>query len=258
MKKVMAIGDLHCGSMVGLTHPDWIIREGRDKSYYDIQVNLWNQFNEIVDAAGTVDALIVNGDVVDGKGCASGGTEQITTDMLEQTDMAIAAISQIDFKKAFFTYGTPYHVTTKSGEDFEKIVANAFNAPIEDETNVEVDGVLFNAKHKLGTSPSSFNRATAISKQHIWDVLNSHYGQDPTIDVFLRSHVHFYFHCDDSHYDGFILPALQASATKFGARQCYGSTDCGVMLFYVEDGKLESYGLQRIELDCSKKTIHHC
>jgi len=31
MKKVLVIGDLHCGSLVGLTPPSWFISEKRNK-----------------------------------------------------------------------------------------------------------------------------------------------------------------------------------------------------------------------------------
>ena len=53
----------------------------------------------------------------------------------------------------------------------------------------------------------------------------------------------------------FCLPALQASATKFGARQCVGLTDWGMTLFVIEDGSLVGWECQTVELDSSKKKI---
>lgn len=255
IKKILAIGDTHCGSMVGLTHPNWMVKKERNAEMYKLQVEMWDNYCQILDDFGKVDALIVNGDAIDGKGVKAGGTEQITVDMLEQTDMAIACFEQIEFKKAFFTYGTPYHTAGKSGEDFDKIIANHFKAPIVDELNLDIDGFIFNVKHKVGSSNSPFNRSAPAGKHRLWDALNSLREKDVVADIYLRSHVHYFAFCGESNWVAFTLPALQASMTKFGARQCVGITDWGMCLFLVDDGKLAGWECQTIELESSKKKI---
>ena len=255
MKKILAIGDTHCGSMVGLTHPNWIVRKDRNRQIFNMQTEMWDNYLDILNKFGKVDAVIINGDVIDGKGIKSGGTEQITTDMLEQTDMAIAAFEQIDAKKFYFTYGTPYHTTASSGEDFDKIVANAFNAPIEDELNLSVDNIVFNARHKVGSSSSPYNRASVVGKHRLWDALNSLRESDNTADIYLRSHVHYFSFCGEAQWIAFTLPALQASATKFGARQCVGLTDWGMCLFNVDENGLAGWECHTVELNSSKKKV---
>lgn len=255
MKKILAIGDTHCGSLVGLTHPNWIMKENRNPSIYKLECEMWDHYIRILDEIGKVDAVIVNGDVIDGKGVKSGGTEQITTDMLEQTDIAIACLEQINARKFYFTYGTPYHTTAKSGEDFDKIVANAFRAPIEDELNLDIDGLLFNARHKVGTSSSPYNRAAPTGKHRLWDALNGLREGDAVADVYLRSHVHYFAFCGEANWVAFTLPALQASATKFGARQCVGLTDWGMCVFMVDDGALAGWQCHTVELESSKKKV---
>lgn len=255
MKKVLAIGDLHCGSTVGITHPNWIVNAGRNKELHKLQVEMWDNYLEIIQNFGEVDALIVNGDVIDGKGTRAGGTEQITVDMLEQTDMAIAALVEINAKKMYFTYGTPYHTTTASGEDFDKLVADAFESPIVDELNLDVDGLIFNVKHKVGNSSSPYNRAMQVGKHRLWDALYSLREGDVASDIYLRSHVHYFAFCGESNWMAFCLPALQASATKFGARQCAGLTDWGMCMFYVDDGSLAGWECHTVELASSKKKI---
>ena len=255
MKKILAIGDMHCGSMVGLTPPNWIIGKERNQSIYKLQKEMWDNYISILDSFGKVDAIIVNGDVIDGKGEKAGGTEQTTTDMLEQTEMAISALSEINTKKMYFTYGTPYHTAAKSGEDFDRLVANHFGATIVDELNLDIDGFIINARHKVGGSSSPFNRAAPAGKHRLWDALYSIRENDIMSDIYLRSHVHYFAFCGESNWMAFCLPALQASSTKFGARQCTGLTDWGMCLFIIDDGKLSGWECQTVELESSKKKI---
>jgi hypothetical protein len=255
MKKVLAIGDLHCGSMVGLTHPNWMIKRERNREIYDLQVEMWDNFCEALDDIGKVDVLLVNGDIIDGKGVKAGGTEQITVDMLEQTEMAVACIEKIKFNNAIFTYGTPYHTTSKSGEDFDKIVANHFKSQIYDEINFEVDGVLFNAKHKVGSSSSPYNRAVPVGRHRLWECLASLRNKDEVPKVYLRSHVHYFSGCEEKGWRAYTLPALQASMTKFGARQCTGLTDWGLVCFFVEKGQFMGYDSHIPQLKSSKKKV---
>jgi len=254
-KKILAIGDTHCGSMVGLTPPNWIISKERNTSVYKLQKEMWDNYLNILHCFGKVDAVIINGDIIDGKGFKSGGTEQITTDMLEQTDMAIEAFNQINASKMYFTYGTAYHTASNSGEDFDKIVANNFKSQIVDELNLDVDGFIINARHKVGGSSSPYNRAASVAKHRLWDSLYGIRENDVISNLYLRSHVHYFAFCGEINWIAFCLPALQASATKFGARQCVGLTDWGMCLFVIEDGKLAGWECQTVELESSKKNI---
>lgn len=254
-KKVLVIGDLHCGSMSGLTPPQWIVSKGRNSFFSKLQEEMWEHYIETINDFGKVDILVVNGDVIDGKGTRSGSTELLTSDMLEQTDIAIEALSQIKANKIFFTYGTPYHTASPTGEDFDKIVANAFKAPIHDELNLKVDGVLFNIKHKVGSSSSPYNRAATIGKHRLWDELQSIRHEDEKASVYLRSHVHYFSYCGESDWVGFTLPALQSNQTKYGARQCVGATDWGLCMFKVENNEFAGYDCRLFTLSSNKKRV---
>ena len=80
--------------MCGLTPPDWIVSRGRNEFHSNLQKEMWDNYLEMCEDFGKVDALIVNGDVIDGKGTRSGSTEQITADMFEQCDMAVKALER--------------------------------------------------------------------------------------------------------------------------------------------------------------------
>ena len=254
-KRVLVMGDLHCGSMSGLTHPDWMIGKGIDQDFFRLQREMWDNYLEMIDHFGKVDTVVVNGDVIDGKGTRSGGTELITTDLFKQADMAIAAIASLNADSFYFTYGTPYHTSSEGGEDFDKIVADAFGSKIYDELDLQVEGVLFNIKHKTGASTSPYNRAQPVGRQRLWDTLKAIRNGDERASVFIRSHVHYFSFCGEAKWTGFTMPALQANSTKFGARQCVGSTDWGMCLFNVEDDVLAGWDCQMYELESHKKRI---
>ena len=254
-KKVLIIGDLHCGSMCGLTHPDWMIGRGIDAGFARLQAEMWDNYQEMLGHFGKVDICVVNGDVIDGKGTRSGGTELITTDLFKQADMAIAALDEIKADQFYFTYGTPYHTSSEGGEDFDKIVANSFGGKIFDELDLKVEGLLFNIKHKVGSTTSPYNRAMPVGKHRLWDTMKSIRNGDERADVFIRSHVHYFSFCGEAKWTAFTLPALQASSTKYGARQCFGNTDWGMCLFNVDGDILAGWDCQMVELSSSKKRI---
>ena len=169
--------------------------------------------------------------------------------------MAIEALSYIKADKIFFTYGTPYHTSSASGEDFDKIVANAFKASIHDELDLKVDNVLFNIKHKVGSSSSPYNRAQNVGKHRLWDELQSIRNEDEKASIYIRSHVHYFSFCGESDWVGFTLPALQSNQTKYGARQCIGATDWGLCMFKVDDGEYAGYDCRLFKLMSNKKRI---
>lgn len=254
-KNVLVIGDLHCGAMSGLTPPQWIVSKGRNSFFSKLQEQMWEHYLEILKDFGKIDILVVNGDVIDGKGTRSGGTELITSDLLEQTDIAVEALSVINANKILFTYGTPYHTSSNSGEDFDKIVANAFNASIYDELDLKIENVLFNIKHKVNSSLNPYNRAVPVGKHRLWDALQSIRNKDESASVYLRSHVHYFSFCGESQWTAFTLPALQANHTKYGSRQCYGITDWGMCLFKVENDSLIGWDCRLFDLISNKKRI---
>lgn len=254
-KKVLIIGDLHCGSMSGLTPPEWIVSKGRNAFFNRLQEEMWEHYIETLEHFGKVDVLVVNGDVIDGKGTRSGGTELLSSDMLEQVDIATEALSKIDAKSIFFTYGTPYHTATVGGEDFDKIVANNFKAGIYDELNLKIEGVLFNIKHKVGASSSPYNRAMPVGRHRLWDALYALRNDDEPASVYVRSHVHYFSYCGEAKWTAFTLPALQSSQTKYGTRQCVGNTDWGMCLFNVDGDVLSGWDCQMFELMSGKKQV---
>lgn len=238
MKKVLVIGDLHCGSLVGLTPPSWFISEKRNKKIALLQRQMWKNYKQMLYEIGKVDLLVVNGDAIEGHGVKSSGSQLLTTDLLIQTDIACECLQEIEYKKILLTHGTPYHTSSNGGEDFQKVIADKMGGKVYDELRLDVEGVIFDIKHHIGSSSTPTGRFNSMAKNRLWDVLLAEKDGRPKANVYVRSHVHYYTHCGQSDWMAVNLPCLQAPLTKYGARRCVGTTDWGMMCFCVQEGRL--------------------
>lgn len=256
MKRVVMLGDLHCGHVTGLTPPGWMLREERFPKLYQMQHEMWTKYRAMIRKIGPVDVLIVNGDTIDGKGSRSGGTELLEPDLFEQGEMAVKALQIWNAETTVCTYGTPYHTATGSGEDVEKIVADKLEAEIHSHAFVDVEGVVLDIKHKVGSSQIPWGRHTAISRERIQNVLwNDASEGQPRANVFVRSHVHYFNYCGGLNWLAMTLPALQGPHTKYGARQCSGHVDWGVVVLEVSKGDITDFRPEIIRLNNFKADL---
>jgi predicted phosphodiesterase len=245
MKKILAISDLHCGHKVGLTPPSqWAASRTKEGK---LQRGLWDGFERSIQGMRGCDVLLVLGDCIDGKGHRSGGSEQLTTDMIEQTEWATECLKYIKPKQVAMVAGTPYH----AGEDtdYEGLIAKELGAEFGGQLWVEVDGVTFNLRHKVGSSQLPHTRHTAIARerlhQFLWSdreavpdqFLWSDREAVPESQVILRGHTHYHVYSGGADWVAMILPALQGLGSKFGERQCGGIVDFGAVHFTVDKGE---------------------
>ena len=252
-KRVLACSDLHSGHMVGLTPPAYQfklnggrvsaeeapVQKIRNKAAR-IQRATWEFWRQEIDKLKPIDIVIVNGDSIDGKGSRSGATELISADCNAQVEMAAVALLQTEAKHYVFTRGTPYH--TGEAEDFEDLLAdtlarhhNTKSVKIGNHEWVDVNGVVFDCKHKIGSSQVPHGRFTALARDVLWNLLWSVQEEQPRADVVLRSHVHYHVYLGGGDEPlAMTLPALQAMGTKFGSRQCCGRVHFGFVHFDVD------------------------
>ncbi|KKN15341.1 hypothetical protein LCGC14_0987020 [marine sediment metagenome] len=244
--RVVIGGDKHCGHRVGLTPPPWqsaIL----GRKYYNIQRELWKEFTGIIDYLKPIDVLMMNGDAIDGRGERSGGTELIVTNRQKQVDMAAHCINYCKAGKVVLTRGTPYH--TGKTEEWEDMLADQVNADkIGDHEFYNINGVIFDVKHNIGTSTIPHGKFTAIARDRLWNLIWSEYKMQPKADILIRSHVHYYLHLGEVDWDGYITPALQGMGSKFGAKICSGIVHFGLIWFDIYDKPRKITG-KRWEMD---------
>ena len=242
--RLTVISDLHDGQLVGLTPPSWDSDEpkgsARKQSAWRMRRAIWDWVEGKVHAMPVPDVLLINGDAIDGKGPASGGTELITSDRGEQVEMAHAAIRQLFYRgnrrpKIFMSYGTGYHTGKK--EDWEDQLALRLGDNVEHlagEGNFDIRGTVFNHKHHISTSQIPHGRHTAISRDKMWNQLWALRGEYPSADVLIRSHVHYYAFSGNVEGVAMTTPALQGYGSKFGSRIPSGTVDVGFLTFEIE------------------------
>jgi hypothetical protein len=252
-KKVVAIGDLHCGNRVGLTSTMFQRILAGDK-YAAIRQETWQEYTRMIDAQKPIDVLLVNGDAIDGTGHRQGGVDLIEPDRLKQCDMAVEAILYAEAKTVLMTKGTFYH--TGQNLDFENIIAEKVKArKISAEETFKVNSTVFNAKHNVGRSVIFHGRATAVLREHINNLLWKEKGLfKEKADVIIRSHVHYF---NFAGADGILvmtLPALSGLGSRYGARIPNETVDFGIVYFDVGEGDY-SWGWDTVLTEAQKTEV---
>ena len=155
-KRGIILSDLHCGHLVGLTPPAWQVNETKHShtkrnKWAVLEKALWREYTKILRKFAPYDFCLTMGDLVDGTGWRSGGSELITSDQEEQCDMATACLDQVRLHaKRKFTmqgvYGTGYHTGTDA--DWENIVAQrAGFEKIGSHDQIDINGCIVDIKH---------------------------------------------------------------------------------------------------------------
>ena len=102
---------------------------------------------------------------------------------------------------------------------------------------LDVNGCVFDIKHKVGKSTIPHGRLTPLIRAAMWNTIWNAIGRQPKARFFVRSHVHYYESWKNSHWEGVITPAFQYNTT-FGIRECEGTVDIGFIYFDVDgDGR---------------------
>ena len=240
MKRLLVISDTHCGHMSGLTPPGYQLpldaASALRRRLADFERRTWDWFIRAIDKARPFDALVWNGDMLDGKGERSGGTELIMADRLDQIGMAEAILDAIGAPSVDLIYGTPYHVGRD--EDWEAVLAEKRELHIGSHEWVEAEGVTLDFKHKVGSSVIPHGRRTAPERSRLWNQIWAERGLQPKADIVVRSHVHYYGFSGDARGLVMTTPGLQGW-TKYGSRECEGTVDYGFVTIDCENGRYE-------------------
>lgn len=232
MKSIVIISDLHCGNTYGLTPP-----EHQTEHKNKMKIEAWDAYAQMAQNWRSPDILLVNGDCIDGNQPKMGGAELITCDRNTQVDIAVKCILKWDAKKILMTYGTAYH-TGNQAEDFEYSIADKCEAKIEGRLFFNVEGLTFDARHKVGSSGIPHGRATPLLKEMMWNLMKEAEETGPKIDVIVRSHVHYHLWIESGNRIMFTTPALQLSRGRYGSRECSGITHWGAIRLIVDKGQI--------------------
>lgn len=267
--KIVAVSDMHVGSLVGLADPAETPTKDAAAPVREALFECWKE-----SAAGewhAPDALIVNGDAIDGPNRKNGGCGTWTNDFLEQCEHAADLIRMWDAKRIYVIRGSGYHVSpANSGLQVEEYMARRLNAeeyPGQDRVKpghrdrsgwswyLHFDGVTFHASHKIAVSRVFHYQSTPTARQMLQAKLNDamrHLGPEMKTRVVLRGHAHYFNHVEYSGSDGYVLPCWKGQ-DEFGLSNgpLDISPDIGFVGFKVEGGKYAAtrklWGLSAIQ-----------
>ena len=217
--KIAILGDMHCGHINAIAHP-------KDQASEDAQ-GLWKLYKSFCKRHGPFDGVILTGDLIDGRAGRNGGVELLTTDQMNQADMAIRVLDELPVRKGapwWLASGTPYHAGTD--EDFERLVASSFGASRSAVVWAEIGGLVIRARHKINRAMNNLVKQVETHVRRIGS------GREPQADYMLFGHLH----CHKTHTEmlngkpitAVCCPTLQGE-TDFGSRQCDGDVDLGAM-----------------------------
>jgi hypothetical protein len=168
--------------------------------------------------------------------------------------MAEKAVMMWHAKKIYMTYGTKYHVSEKA-EDYEYSIAKRLGAEIEGRLYLNIEGMIFDIRHKIGTSSVPHGRHTALAREVLWDLVDQAKDLGPKIDVVIRSHCHYHVFNGDACSFAMTLPGLQFKRGRFGSREMSGTIDWGAIRWTVHKGEKKCEEKEILQLTANKPRI---
>jgi len=225
MKRILVVSDLHVGSKWGLT----------SKKDNSVQRELFSRWKAMVDTVGSVDAVVVNGDICDGVNRAEDG-EGIELDAKDQILEAIELLERVDSKRFYGTQGSGYH--TKKNPSMDWAVIHGLKGTFDNEIVLNVNKTRFHFAHKTGVSSSGqMYHGTPISKEIMVAALNE--GSMGKFHVVGRAHTHYFYYVGSADCMAFISPCFKARDPYAQLSSLKWSPHIGYVYFDVDSGEGE-------------------
>jgi hypothetical protein len=232
IKRIGVVSDLHCGSIFGMMPPHFVTSDGRECKQNPGQAYLWKCWQDAARRMRPLDALIVNGDVVDGLQDAQRGTELCLPMMADQAAAAEECLTCLRTRtgdpRIYFVQGTEYH-DAKAGREVE-IVANNLNAVqyrglgtgrySREVLDLSIDGVILNFAHGISVATGLY-RATPPDREGVWSALAGKAGKSLKADCVIRSHAHSFVHVEHPTKHIFITPCWQLQTRHMRKNSVY-------------------------------------
>ena len=227
-KCVLVVSDLHCGSVFGLLPPNFETSSGAHLAQNASQRYLWECWMDMVEWAARmpVVALIVNGDMIDGRQDKQHGSELALPLPGDQGQAAIQALTVLRKRlplshKLFILQGTEYHdgLAGKEADTVAQLLGATQYRGLgtgrytREVLDLDIDGVAINFAHHVGTTMGMY-RGTAIDKESLFATLAAREGKHIRCDALIRAHAHHFVHEELPHKHGVIGPCWQLQ-TRF-------------------------------------------
>ena len=251
--RVAVVSDLHCGSIFGLLPPGFMRSDGGEATLNAGQQYLhecWQHAVKTIQATQP-DAVVVNGDVIDGLQHAQRGTELSLPLLFDQRGAAIELLKPLaKLAPIYFVQGTEYH-DCKAGASCESVAedlhAVRYPGPgtgkfSKEVLDLEIDGTIINFAHGISVA-SGFYRATPVDREGVWSALSGKEGKVPRADCVVRSHAHYYVRVEHESKHILITPCWQLQTRYMRKHSVYRmQPSIGCVLLTVSPGEKRAGG----------------
>jgi hypothetical protein len=263
---ILILNDLHAGSVFGMLPPDFQTSDSGTRGQNSGQKYLWDCWTNLagIVSQAKLDAIVINGDAIDGPQVKSRGQECALTDLNDQQRAAIKTLKVMTNAinagpsgkiPLYFVQGTEYH-DGRGAENFENI-AQEMGGEIysglgtgrysHEVLDLEFEGVELNVAHHVGGG-GGITRGNALDKEMIMSALAGKMGKFPRTDCLIRAHMHFFCHVEHASKHGVIAPCWQLQTRFMRHRSVYQMVpDIGAIVVHI-DPEAKKRGLDPIRI----------
>jgi hypothetical protein len=228
MKKILVIADSHCGGRRGMLPPNYYYPD-RDLHLEQSRVQefTYERWHIMCKTIGHVDAVICNGDMVEGLNRKGGGIDILVPDIMVQCDIGRVLLNEIDTDRFIFIQGSKYHVDDNPSADemLCKMMNGEWYGFFGD---VMFDNITFNLQHY--GPPSNRNSGGFTSMIAGIDELRL---DGDECDIYIKSHTHMFKYAGGSNYLVVTTPCWK-SLDDYCSTKNQKRPDNGYILFNVE------------------------
>jgi hypothetical protein len=209
---VVCLSDIHCGSIVGLMPPKFVLNSGNllthgtnmaQRWLWSCWTSVWKEIYAII--GGDPFLLALNGDLTEG--VHHGGKELVAQKTREHIEIA-AEVLWPHVKRAAavrLTEGTECH-TNDAEHELCKIWGKG---SCKAHQWWEINGLVYNMTHHIGVTSRAYLEASAMSIEMGNAILNQVRAGHRPADIFLRGHRHCGGTFDDGKTMLAVTPAWQ-------------------------------------------------
>lgn len=265
--RILLLGDTHFGSR-------WAVADPADTPRYcpgkEIQKRLFERWQAGAENEGRFDAMVLDGDAVDGQGRKDGGSKQWTADIDEQIAHGARLLKMWQCKRYFVLGGSGYHVNIgDTGVSAEELLARAIGAeayPHQDYIPaaqqrrcgphwfLTFDKVTVHCAHHVSVSRVFHYASTPLAREMMNAKLNDPvrrewermYRESPgprkqmwqlqadlpayTTRMVVRAHAHYWWLSDAGATAGVLLPAWKVPDPHIQTRNSLGFGHLGYVV----------------------------
>ena len=256
MKAVVVISDLHIGSSVGLCPTagmrqddgGWYKLSGKQRSLARCFENFREWALKRTDAAESR-VIVINGDLIDGYHHNTVAVATNNVMIQEQTAIEFLKPVAADYDKTYVVRGTEAHVGKSAQSD--EAIARALNCEVDPDTGahsrwqcwMDVDGLVFNIAHHVGTTSSAAYESSAVMREMVAALVEAGQWEQRLPDVLIRSHRHRYIKIaipsKKGEIQAAVTPGWQLRTPYIERLDRMRMPHIGGLVIKVEDGRCE-------------------